>query len=62
MQEITNLIEEDPDIALMILAAGDANEGPGPLVSSVAGTAAAFPIPITVVPSTLTDEDIEQLV
>lgn len=62
VQEITNLIEEDPDIALMILAAGDSNEGPGPLVSSVAGTGAVFPIPVTVVPSTLTDEDIEHLV
>lgn len=62
VQEITGLIEEDSDIALMILAAGDDKEGPGPLVSSVAGTSAAFPIPVTVVPCTLTDEDIEDLV
>ena len=61
-QEVTGLIEEDRDIALMILAAGDETEGPGPLVSSIAGHGAAFPIPVTVVPATLTDEDIADLV
>ena len=44
-----------------MLAAGEANEGPGPLVSSVAGKGAAFPIPVTIVPATLTDEDIHSL-
>ncbi len=62
VDEISDLIEEDRDIALMILAAGDENDGPGPLVSSIAGSGAAFPIPVTVVPATLTDEDIEHLV
>lgn len=60
--EITNLIEEDPDIALLILAAGDSKDGPGPLVSSISGSSAAFPIPVTVVPATLTDQDIADLV
>ena len=43
------------------LAAGNAKEGPGPLVSSIAGKAAAFPIPVTVVPQNLSDEDLESL-
>jgi len=60
--EIAALIEEDRDIALVILAAGESNDGPGPLVSSVATGAAAFPIPVTVVPATLTDADIDDLV
>ena len=59
---IEGLIEEDHDIALMILAAGDANEGPGPLVSAIAGSGGAFSIPVTVVPTTLTDADIDDLV
>lgn len=62
VQEIVGLIEEDPDIALLILAAGDDKDGPGPLVSSVAGSTAAFPIPVTVVPATLTDQDIDDIV
>ena len=57
---IEALIEEDHDIALMVLAAGD--EEPGPLVSSMARSGAAFSIPVTIVPATLTDEDIDDLV
>ena len=59
---IESLIEDDHDIALMILAAGDANEGPGPLVSAIAGSGGAFSIPVTVVPNTLSDQDIDDLV
>ncbi len=59
--EIHKLIEEDQDIAILVLAAGAAKEGPGPLVASVAGKAAAFPIPVTIVPYNLTDEDIDSL-
>mgnify|MGYP003386551142 CR=1 FL=1 len=58
-EEIHKLIEADQDIAILVLAAGGAKEGPGPLVQAVAGRGAAFPIPVTVVPHTLTDEDIE---
>lgn len=61
-QQIEQLIEEDPDVALMILAAGEGNDGPGPLVASVASGSSAFPIPVTVVPATLTDADIDDLV
>lgn len=59
--EIHKLIEEDQDIAILVLAAGAAKEGPGPLVASIAGKAAAFPIPVTVVPQNLSDEDIDSL-
>jgi nucleotide-binding universal stress UspA family protein len=59
--EIHRLIEEDQDIAILVLAAGAGKEGPGPLVASIAGKGAAFPIPVTVVPLNLTDEDIESL-
>ncbi|MEO3997698.1 universal stress protein [Mesorhizobium sp. CAU 1732] len=60
-EEIHKLIEEDQDIAILVLAAGGAKEGPGPLVSAVAGKGAAFPIPVTVVPMSLSDEEIESL-
>ena len=58
-EQIHKLIEEDQDIAILVLAAGNAKEGPGPLVTSVAGKGAAFPIPVTVVPMSISDEDIE---
>jgi nucleotide-binding universal stress UspA family protein len=58
-EEIHKLIEEDQDIAILVLAAGNTKEGPGPLVASVAGKGAAFPVPVTVVPMNLSDEEIE---
>ena len=61
--EIVALIEEDTDIAILVLGASKDPSGPGPLVSSiVAGKySAEFPIPITIVPGTLTDEEIQAL-
>jgi nucleotide-binding universal stress UspA family protein len=60
-EEIHKLIEEDQDIAILVLAAGAGKEGPGPLVASIAGKGAAFPIPVTVVPQNLSDEEIQSL-
>lgn len=59
--EIHAAIEEDQDMAILVLASGSAKEGPGPLVSSIAGRGAAFPIPVTVIPDALSDDDIEAL-
>jgi nucleotide-binding universal stress UspA family protein len=59
---IARLIEEDEDISFLVLAAGTGKEGPGPLVSTIAGkAAAAFPIPIVIVPGSLSDEEIDAL-
>ncbi|MBB2675842.1 universal stress protein [Rhizobium sp. H4] len=60
-EQINAVIEDDRDVAILVLAAGSAKEGPGPLVSSIAGRAAAFPIPVTVLPDTLTNEEIDAL-
>ncbi len=58
--EVVNLIEEDSDVSILVLAAATGKEGPGPLVSSIATKAAAtFPIPITIVPGSLSDEEIQ---
>ena len=48
-------------VAILVLAAGAGKEGPGPLVGAVAGKGAAFPIPVTVVPQNLSDEEIDSL-
>ena len=60
-EQILQLIEEDRDIAILVLAASAAKEGPGPLVSAVAGRGTAFPIPVTIVPENLTDDEIDAL-
>ena len=61
VDEMLKLIDEDEDIAALILAAGTSNEGPGPLVSSLAKTAGDFPIPVAVVPGHLSDEDLDTM-
>jgi nucleotide-binding universal stress UspA family protein len=60
-EEILRLIEEDEDIALLILAAGTASEGPGPLVTALSRTAGTFPIPIAIVPGHLSDEELDAM-
>jgi nucleotide-binding universal stress UspA family protein len=61
-EEIVRLIDEDEDIAVLVLAAGADKEGPGPLVSAIAGKASGtFPVPITIVPGSLDDETISAL-
>ncbi len=59
--QIHQAIEEDRDIAILVLAAGSAKDGPGPLIASIAGRSAAFPIPVTVLPDNLGNEDIDAL-
>ena len=60
-EEILKLIDEDEDIATLVLAAGTGKEGPGPLVSTVGKTAGAYPIPVAIVPGHLSDEDLDAL-
>jgi nucleotide-binding universal stress UspA family protein len=61
-EEILRLIEEDVDISYLVLAAGTAKEGPGPLVSGLAGKAASsYPVPVIIVPGGLSDEEIDAI-
>src|SRR6185503_3167359 len=52
VEEILKHIDEDEDVAILVLGASTETSGPGPLVSSLAvgATAGKFPIPITIVP------------
>jgi nucleotide-binding universal stress UspA family protein len=58
--EIVALIDEDEDMAILVLGASKDPSGPGPLVSSLAAGkyAGEFPIPITIVPGDLSLEEI----
>ena len=60
---IMEMIDEDEDIALMVLGASTDPKGPGPLVSTLVGgkAAGAFPVPITVVPGHLSLDYIKAL-
>ena len=36
-------------------------EGPGPIITTLAKTAGNFPIPVTIVPGSLTDDEVDAL-
>jgi nucleotide-binding universal stress UspA family protein len=60
--QVMALIETDEDIATLVLAAGISKEGPGPLITLIAGkVAASFPVPVTIVPGGLAEADFEAL-
>jgi nucleotide-binding universal stress UspA family protein len=60
-EEILKLIEEDEDISVLVLAAGIGTEGPGPLVSHLGTAAGTFPIPVTIVPGHLGDDELDSM-
>lgn len=60
--ELLKLIDEDPDIRMLVLAAAPGSEGPGPLVTALAGQMSGnLRVPITVVPGSLSDEQVDEL-
>ena len=56
---LTQLLRQDKDISILVLASGTAKEGPGPLVSMFGGAVQA--IPVTIVPGNFTDDQIDAL-
>lgn len=56
---LTNLLKEDKDISILVLASGTGKEGPGPLVSMFG--AAVQAIPVTIVPGNFSNEQIDAL-
>jgi len=61
-EELFSLLEEEPSISVVVLAASAGPEGPGPIISYVLGKGAGhFRIPITIVPGSLTEEEIVAL-
>ena len=57
---IQETIEEDEDISFLVLGASTSAEGPGKLVSTLAGRqAGTFPIPIVIIPGSLELHEIE---
>jgi nucleotide-binding universal stress UspA family protein len=61
VEQILDVIDHDVDIALLVLAASDGPEGPGPIVATMVRTLGHFPIPVMIVASSLSDEAIDAL-
>jgi nucleotide-binding universal stress UspA family protein len=60
-EQILDVIDQDVDIAMLVLAANPGPEGPGPIITLMASVVGAFPIPVIIVPGELTDVEIDAL-
>src|SRR2546430_12791096 len=49
-EQLLDVIDKDVDIAMLVLAANPGPEGPGPIITMMAGVAGSFPVPLTRVP------------
>ena len=61
VKELFDLIEEDEDIAILVLAAGTAKEGPARWLQALPAARDNYPIPIAIVPGHLSDEDLDTM-
>lgn len=60
--EVVAHIDEDSEIGVLVLGAGESSDGPGPLVSALAGRMSGdLHVPVTVVPGSLTEERIDAI-
>ena len=61
--QLVQLVKEEPGISILVLAAGPKQDDPGPLVASLSSgkLQSRIRIPVTIVPGTLTDDEIDAL-
>lgn len=58
-EAVLELVKEEQDISVLVLAAHPGSEGPGPLITSLTSKhAGRLRVPITIVPGALSDEDV----
>lgn len=61
IQQILDVIQNDSEIGVLVLGAGEESAGPGPLVAQMTKNAGSLPIPITIVPGTMSKERLEDI-
>ncbi len=61
-EELVNLIESEPTVSILVLAASTGSGGPGPIITYLLGKKARQSrIPITIVPGNLSDEELIEI-
>ncbi len=59
VNEVLAQVQDDPEVGIIVLGAGVSSEGPGPLVTQlVARQGGTLPVPVTIVPGSMTKESI----
>jgi nucleotide-binding universal stress UspA family protein len=60
--EMLDLLDEEPEISVLVLGASTESRGPGPLISAVMGKfISKLRVPVIVVPDSLSEEDIDSI-
>jgi len=59
VEQILNQITDDPAIGVLVLGAGSEGNSPGPIVTQMSRNSGALPVPITIVPGSLSRERLE---
>jgi len=58
-EQLLQLLKEEPSISVLVLAASTESGAPGPLISYIVGKGSgSMRVPVTIVPGSLTDEQI----
>ena len=61
-EQVLAHLDENPDICVLVLGAGEENEGPGPLVSALAGTLSGrLSVPVTIIPGHMSLQQIDEV-
>ncbi len=61
-EELVKLIEEEPSISILVLGAGTGPAGPGPIISHLMSKGVReLRVPVTIVPGSLSDDEIVAL-
>ncbi|UWQ21646.1 universal stress protein [Jannaschia sp. W003] len=60
-EEILAQVREDPQIGVLVLGAAPERGDPGPLVTQLSKASGTLPVPLTIVPGTLTREQLEAI-
>lgn len=61
-EELVNLIDEEPQIAVLVLGASISGNGPGPIVTHIVNEmSGGFHVPITIVPGGMKEEEIDAI-
>ena len=62
LEQVLSLLDDEPEIRLLVLGSSTDKDGPGPLVSALAGPQLGqLQVPITVVPGTLSIDQIDDV-
>jgi nucleotide-binding universal stress UspA family protein len=61
-EELLKLLDEEPSISVLVLGAGTSAKGPGPLIAALTGNyAGKLRVPLTIVPGSLADDEIDAI-